>query len=117
MTTWTHRVHRPLPSRELEQMRQIAQELADHAGHAPGGTGTTFRKIADSVMIGAIIIGGLVSSVQLWKSMFPRHREERHEPSPQAAGQGGDPPRRRYTHAAAYEDDANRRATHGRGLD
>jgi hypothetical protein len=117
MKTWAHRVHRA-PTQELRQFREAALDIAQQGAHAPGKFGVVFQKVAEGIFIGSALIGGVVTGVHLWKSLFPRQREQRHEQAPQAAGQGGDPPRLRHTHAAAYEDDrAGRQAAHGRGRD
>jgi hypothetical protein len=84
--SWTHRVGRSAISPELQQVRAAAQDLAQQAGHAPGKSRVIFQTVADCALIGTAVIGAALASVHLWKSLFPRHKEQSQGPLTRIGG-------------------------------
>jgi hypothetical protein len=108
MSDWTRRVHRPLGSQELQQVRNAAEDLAQQARHTPGRARVVFQTIAEVAIIGSVVISGSLASIHLWKALFTKQRENRYEPTPGPADDGREPPRRRLA-AAAGDGSAERR--------
>jgi hypothetical protein len=95
MTGWRRRVGRAPGPRELQQLRDAAQDIGQQADHVPGRARVVFQTVADCAIIGTAVISGVLASIHLWKALFPRQREGRHEYLPQPAGGEREPPRRR----------------------
>jgi hypothetical protein len=114
--SWTHRLRPTTVSPELQQVRAAAQDLAQQAGHAPGRSRVIFQTVADCALLGTAVIGGALASVHLWRALFPKHKENPHDPEP--AGSDHSPPRRRgppvATAFADRHDDHEHRGQHYR---
>jgi hypothetical protein len=114
MTGWRRRVGPASGPRELQQLRDAAQDIAQQADHVPGRARVVFQTVADCAIIGTAVISGVLASIHLFKALFPRQREDRHEPS--AAPDGGrEPPRRhrRLAEVGAGGDDDGRGRSRG----
>jgi hypothetical protein len=73
---WAGRV-RPAPGpRELESLRDAAQDLADQARPGP-----VFAKVTSVAILTTAALSGALAAVHLWKALFPRHQEHGREPS------------------------------------
>lgn len=100
MSDWTRRVHRPLGSQELQQVRNAAEDLAQQARQTPGRARVVFETIAEVAIIGSVVISGALASIHLWKALFPNKHEDRHERSPGPADDGREPPHRHLAPSA-----------------
>jgi hypothetical protein len=101
--SWTNRVRHSPGTPPLRQVQEAAENLADQAGIAPGRARVVFQTVADVPIITAAAIGGVLGAIHLWKTLFPKHKQN--QPTPEAAGGGNAPPRRRDPHAIASGDD------------
>lgn len=86
--SWVRRIHHP-SGQPLQQVQSAARDLAEHV--APGKGRIIFGTVADIAIIGSAVIGGALGLVHLYRSLFPRHKDE-HTPKPASAD--GSPPRR-----------------------
>jgi hypothetical protein len=107
MTGWSHRVGRASGPRELQQLRDAAQDIGQQAGRVPGRARVVFETVADCAIIGTALISGALASIHLYKALLPKQRDDRHERWPEAADAGRKPPRRRL--AEAVVDNAHER--------
>jgi hypothetical protein len=105
MSGWTRRVRRPVGPQELQALRDAMQDISQQAGHAPGRARVIFQTVADCAIIGTAVISGALASIHLWKALFPKKREDKHELSPEAGSSGREPPRR-PRRAEVVADDA-----------
>ena len=67
MKPWAHRVRPqppPMPP-AMQEVQNAAQQLSQQADHVPGRFGTSLRMIADTTMIGAVIITSVAAGVHL----------------------------------------------------
>lgn len=101
--SWTSRVHRSTGTPSLQRVQDAAENLADHAGIAPGKTRVVFGIVTDVAILTAAVTGAALGAVHLWKTLFAKHKQN--QPSPEPAGEAGAPPRRRDPHAIASGDD------------
>ena len=101
--SWTSRVRPPEGTPSLRQVQDAAENLADHAGITPGKTRVVFQTVTDTAIIVSALTATTLAAMHLYKTLFPRHREDRHSPEP--AGGGHSPPRRRGPHAIASGED------------
>lgn len=112
--SWTNRVHHMSRTPPLRQVREAAQNLADQAGISPGKSRVAFQTVTDVVILASAVVGGTLGAVHLWKTLFPKHKNEQHSPEP--AGIDHSPPRHRGPHTAMvfadghgpYEEDGAR---------
>jgi hypothetical protein len=79
MTGWRRRVRRASGPQELQALRDAAEDIAQQAGHAPASARVVFQTVADCALIGTAVISGVLASIHLWKALFPKQREDRHE--------------------------------------
>jgi hypothetical protein len=74
MTAWVPRLrHAPNP-RELEKLRDAAEELTEHAGRSPGHGGA-FQKVYNVALLATVTLSGALAGVHLYKTLFPKHHE------------------------------------------
>jgi hypothetical protein len=89
---WTGRVpHAPGP-RELQEVRDAARDLADQAGRPPGRGGNTFQTVYNVSLLATVVLSGALAGVHLWKTLFPRQREDRRQRLPEPVGACREPP-------------------------
>jgi hypothetical protein len=82
MSGWPGRV-RPAPGpRELESLRDAAQNVADQANRPPGIGRGAFKTVYDVALLATVVLSGALAGVHLWRNLFPRHREHGHEFTP-----------------------------------
>jgi hypothetical protein len=98
---WRRRVGRVNGPRELQELRAILEDLGQQAGHAPGKARLIFQTVSDVAILGTVVLSGALAAVHLWKSLYPRPKEDRHGPAPDPAGADREPPRRRRTQVEA----------------
>jgi hypothetical protein len=105
MTGWAHRV-RPAPGpRDLEALHDAAQDLAEQAGRPPGQGRNAFQTVYNVALLATVVLSGALAGVHLYKALFPRQREDRHERSAELPGDSpAQPPRRRRADAAGGDD-------------
>jgi hypothetical protein len=113
MSDWARRV-RPVPGpRELQELRDAAHDIAEQSGHAPARGRVVFSTVADCALVGTALLGGALAAVHLYKSLFPKPRENRHEAGPDPASADREPPRHRSRHmtdaAAGHEGNGHGR--------
>ncbi len=109
--SWTNRVRQSPGTPPLRQVQQAAENLADQAGIAPGKARVVFQTVMDVTIITSAAIGGVLGAIHLWKTLFPKHKQNQH--SPELASEGGAPPRHHGPHTAtASPDDQHGRKTH-----
>jgi hypothetical protein len=112
--SWTHRLSHPSRTPPLRQVQTAARDLAEQV--APGKSRVVFETVTQVAIIGSALIGGALGLVHLYRSLFPRHKQE--QPAPEAAAHGGGPPRRRSPHAVAAcaggQDAHEERSRHSR---
>jgi hypothetical protein len=113
MSDWVDRVRRPAGTPPLEDVQKAARNLAEQAGIAPGKTRVVFQTVADVALLGTVVISGALAAIHLYKTVFPRHKEDHSGPEP--AGADHSPPWHRGSHTAAavgghdgHEDDGYR---------
>jgi hypothetical protein len=100
MTGWRRRVRPVSGPRELQQLRDAAQDIAERSGLAPSRARVVFQTVADCALIGTALISGGLAAIHLYKALFPKPHGDRHGPSldpdlRRDAGAGSEPPRRR----------------------
>lgn len=100
--SWTNRVPSSSRTPPLRQVQAAAQNLADQAGIAPGRARVAFQIVTDVAILTSALIGGTLGAVHLWKTLFPKHREDR--PAPETAGGNRSPPRSGSSTAMAFAD-------------
>jgi hypothetical protein len=93
---WTHRVRPEAAAGDLEKLKAVAEELAQHAKRAPGRTGLVFQNVAQGVLLGTAFISGLIGLVHLVKELTRKGHEQPHRPLPAEGGDGRRPPPRRH---------------------
>jgi hypothetical protein len=101
--SWTNRVSHSPRTPPLRQVQAAAENLADHAGIAPGRTRVVFGIVTDVVILTSAFIGGALGAVHLWKMLSSKHKDDPHRPEP-AAGDGAPPRRRGPPVATAFAD-------------
>lgn len=101
--SWTNRVRHSPGSPPLRQVQEAAENLADQAGIAPGKTRVVFGIVTDVAILTAAVTGAALGAVHLWKTLFPKPKQNQHSSEP--AGGGDGPPRRRGPHAATASPD------------
>ncbi|HTU22719.1 MAG TPA: hypothetical protein VMG10_32060 [Gemmataceae bacterium] len=101
--SWASRVRHPSGEPPLQDVQKAAQNLAEQAGIAPGKTRVVFQTVADVALLGTVVISGLLATIHLYKSLFPRHKENHPVPEP-AGGDRSPPPRRGARVTAPGED-------------
>lgn len=101
--SWTNRMHQPSRTPPLRQVEAAAQNLAEQAGIASGNSRLVFQIVTDAVILTSALIGGTLGAVHLWKTLFPKHKEN--HPAPEQAGGNRSPPRRPGPHAIAVAGD------------
>ena len=102
--SWTQRVSHSHRTPPLRQVQEAVENLADHTGIAPGKTRVVFGIVTDVVILASAAIGGTLGAIHLWKTLFPKHKNNPHDPAP--AGSDHSPPRRRGPPVAtAFFDD------------
>jgi hypothetical protein len=89
---WTHRVGPAPVPRELESLRDAAQDLADQARPGP-----VFAKVTSVAILTTAVLSGVLAAVHLWKALFPRHQEQHHRPEPRH--RAAQPPAHEHGHA------------------
>jgi hypothetical protein len=97
--SWTHRVSHSLRTPPLRQVQAVAENLAGQAGIAPGRTRVAFQVITDVVILTSAAIVGTLGTIHLWKTFFPKHKDDPHDH--EAAGSDRSPPHRRGPPASA----------------
>jgi hypothetical protein len=80
---WSHRVRSPSTTPGLQEVRDAAYDLADHARHTPGSSGPVFHSVAEIVFIGTAVLTGTLALIHLWKALYP----PQHAPHQDHAGQ------------------------------
>jgi hypothetical protein len=109
--SWTNRVRHSPGTPPLRQVQRAAENLADQAGIAPGKARVVFQTVMDVTIITSAAIGGVVGAIHLWKTLFPKHKQNQQSPEP--ASGGNLPPRHRGLHTTtASPDDHDGRKTH-----
>jgi len=109
--SWTNRVRQSPGTPPLRQVQQAAENLADQAGIAPGKARVVFQTVMDVTIITSAAIGGVLGAIHLWKTLFPKYKENQHSSEP--ASEGGAPPRHHGHHTAtASPDDQDGRKNH-----
>jgi hypothetical protein len=79
---WTGRV-RPAPGpRELESLRDAAQDIAEQAGRAPSLGRNAFQNVYNVALLATVVLSGTLAGVHLWRNLFARHKEHGHESTP-----------------------------------
>lgn len=101
MSGWSHRVRRPATPK-LQEVRAAAQNLAEQAGLPHGKTQVVFQTVADVALLGTVVISGALAAVHLYRTLFPKRKEEHPVPEPAAGDRS--PPRRRGPRATATAD-------------
>jgi hypothetical protein len=101
--SWTNRVRHSPGTPPLRQVKEAAENLADQAGIAPGKARVVFQTVADVTIITSAAIGGVLGAIHLWKTLFPKNKQNQHSPEPASGGDA--PPRRRDPRAIASGDD------------
>lgn len=91
--SWTDRIHRSPRTPPMRQVQEAAENLADQAGIAPGKTRVVFGIVTDVAILTAALTGAALGAVHLWKTFFPKPKENPRDPEP--AGSDHSPPRRR----------------------
>lgn len=86
--SWVRRIRHP-SGQPLQQVQSAARDLAEHV--APGKGRIVFETVADVAIISSVVIGGALGLVHLYRSLFPRHKDEQ---TPKPANADGSPPRR-----------------------
>jgi hypothetical protein len=102
MSDWVDRVRRQSETPPMQEVQKAARNLAEQAGIAPGKIRVVFQTVADVALVGTVVISGALAAVHLYKTIFPRHKED--HPAPEPAGSGHSQPRRRGRHATAAAD-------------
>ena len=111
--SWTRRI-RPLSGpRELQAIRDAAQDIEHGFGRAPSRARVVFETIADCAIIGTAVISGALATVHLYKALFPKEKKEPHEPAEprpeQSSGKDKPPPHRiAIAERDGHEDDRRR---------
>jgi hypothetical protein len=100
--SWTQRVSHSPRTPPLRQVQAAAENLADHAGIAPGRTRVVFGIVTDVVILTSAVIGGALGAVHLWKNLFPKHKDDPHNHEP--AGSDHSPPRPRGPPSPSFAD-------------
>jgi hypothetical protein len=103
LMSWTSRVRPPAGTPSLRQVQDAAENLADQAGITPGKTRVVFQTVTDAAIIVSALTATTLAAMHLYKTLFPRHREDQHSPEPASSGRS--PPRRRRPHAIAAAGD------------
>ena len=98
MKPWISHPRLPSP-RDLHEVRDAAHDLADQAGHAPGRPGTVFQTVYSVALLATVVLSGALAGVHLYKTLFPRQREGRHEGPTDHRPE----PRHRAAHTTAHE--------------
>lgn len=109
--SWAGRVRHPTGEPPLQDVRKAAQNLVEQAGIAPGKARVVFQTVADVALLGTVVISGVLATIHLYKSLFPRHKEN--PPLPHPAGGGRSPPRHRGPRATAPGEDHGPSEKHG----
>src|SRR5438105_532578 len=109
MSGWTRRIRRVSGPRELQQLRDAAQDIAEQSGHAPSRASVVFITVANCALVGTAVLSGALAAIHLWKALRPKPHEDRHEPAPDPAGADREPPHRRDRHLAAAGHEGNGR--------
>jgi hypothetical protein len=103
MKHWTQRVRPPGP-RELQNIRDAAEDLERQAKRAPHGTGPVFEKVTQVLFLGTALLSTVLASIHLYNKLSrPHHSPPRdgHEPG-QQSGDDRRPPRRHVAAAASH---------------
>jgi hypothetical protein len=109
VSRWTRRVRRAPGSREIQELRDAALDIAEQGRRSPGRGRVAFQTVADCAIIGTAVLSGVLASVHLWKALFPPPREDRHGRWPEPAGTDREPPYRRRLAATGDDDDGRGR--------
>ena len=99
--SWVSRVRHPQTS-PLKQVQDAAENLAGQAGVSPGKMRVVFRTVADVTIIVSALTATTLAAMHLYKSLFPRYKEDQH--SPETAVSGCSPSSRRDPRAIASGD-------------
>jgi hypothetical protein len=83
--------HAPGPQ-DLESLRDAAQGLAEQANRPPGKGSGAFRAVYDVALLATVVLSGALAGIHLYKTLFPKPREDRHQRSPETVGAGREPP-------------------------
>jgi hypothetical protein len=103
MSDWVDRVRRQSETAPVQEVQNAARNLAEQAGIAPGKIRVVFQTVADVALVGTVVISGALAAVHLYRTIFPRHKED--HPAPEPTGGDHLPPRRRGRHATAAAED------------
>ena len=106
--SWASRVHHSRATPPLRQVQAAAENLADQAGLPPGRARAVFQTVTDFAVIGTVVLSGALAAVHLYKTLFPRHKND--QPAPEPAGGNRSPPRRPGSRVASAADDYGGRA-------
>ena len=81
MTThrWAQRVPSPTRPRELYEVRDAAQDLAEQAKHAPGRTGPAFRSVSEVLLLGTALVTSALALVHLYRALNRPQHPHKHE--------------------------------------
>jgi len=109
--SWANRIHHPPATPPLKHLRDAAENLAGQAGVSPGKTRAVFQTVADVVLVGTMVISGALAAIHLYKTLFPRQKEN--HPAPEPAGGGRSPPRHGGPRVAAPGEDHGPYEKHG----
>jgi len=101
--SWTSRVQRSTGTPSLQRVQDAAENLADHAGIAPGKSRVAFGIVTAVAILTAAVTGAALGAIHLWKTLLPKHKQNQHIPEP--ATEGDSPPRRRDPHTATASSD------------
>jgi len=100
--SWASRIHHPPATPPLKQLRDAAENLAGQAGVPPGKMRVVFQTVADAALLGTVVLSGALAAVHLYKTLFPRRKDD--HPTPEPAGSGRSPPRRPPTVTAIADN-------------
>jgi hypothetical protein len=108
--SWVSRVRHPQTS-PLKQVQDAAENLAGQAGISPGKMRVVFQTVADVAIIASALTATTLAATHLYKTLFPRYKEDQH--SPETAGSGCLPPSRRDPRVTAPGEDHGPYEKHG----
>jgi hypothetical protein len=92
MSGWTRRFPRTPTPRDLQSLRDAAQDLAAQADRPPVRGGNAFQTVYHVSLLATVGLSGALAGVHLYKTLFPNQREDRHERSPEPVGDQRQPP-------------------------
>jgi hypothetical protein len=106
MTGWTNRVRAPGP-REMQEVRDAAEDLERQARRVPGRTGPIFGTVTQILFLGTALISTVLASMHLYNKLSRPHTAPHDEHPPEHEHEKDHRSARRHTN-----DTVGR---HGRG--